>query len=352
MASATKKLKTRTTITQHDEQEVSIRSLDVLPEMLQVRAKLDKGWSLEYSKGYARGDAFPPILIYLLPNGRLVVTDGFHRVDACLALGLETIRAQIREGTLHEALIAAIEANTAAYHRGRPFGDDDRVRAAELMFADPECWGWSDSIIAKRCGISPISARRHRNAYALRNGIALPVKVLGESGRIVRYRRSGVPAVLVVRNASGSSSYRTYQGGRLKYLGTDREAAQEKLDAILAEMTERRRSLDLASFGVFLDTHRLSFASVKFGTAAFPYVRGRYGHGAVIVTVKLDAEETVPWAVGCLMMLRILSGDPSARMIAVCFKEDGPMASIDLARKLGIEFLSPEELYASLTQKT
>jgi hypothetical protein len=43
-----------------------------------------------------------------------------------------------------------------------------------------------------------------------------------------------------------------------------------------------------------------------------------------------------------------LHSDPSSRAVVVCYPLDGPPVLLDLARQLGVEFLTPEELVASL----
>jgi ParB-like chromosome segregation protein Spo0J len=61
------------------------------------------------------GDAVRPIVVYETPAGPLVA-DGHHRIAAALERGCETIAAEVRTGSRHDALRYA--SATAAAERG------------------------------------------------------------------------------------------------------------------------------------------------------------------------------------------------------------------------------------------
>jgi hypothetical protein len=53
---------------------------------------------------YARMlDALPPVVVFDTPEG-LLLTDGYHRVVAARRRGLETVEAEVRSGSQHDAL--------------------------------------------------------------------------------------------------------------------------------------------------------------------------------------------------------------------------------------------------------
>lgn len=347
-----KRLKTaKTVVTEHEEQEISLNAIELLPELLQVRAVLDKKWCKQYAEDRANGATFPPIIIFRLPDGRLVVTDGYHRVDAWKAIGLKTIRAQIRDGTIQQALLAAIEANTAEFHRGRPFNDDDRRHAVEMLLAD-QSWGWPDLRIANYCGVYPRVVQKIRNEYSIKHNIELPEKVIDADGKTRPYKNSSSTGKPSVSSSKGRSGFRVHIGGSEHYLSGTKDEAVFKAQSIYNDIQEnkerRRRSLDRSTFQSFLTANGISFRSMKSIAIKVPSIDGlKIGH-TILTVCDLQDKRDIPWAFGCLHALRILAEDPAARLVVVCYPEEGPQASIELYRKLGIEFLTPDELVASL----
>ena len=62
-----------------------------------------------------RLDDLPPVVAFRTEQG-LILADGYHRVAAAQARGLDTIEAEIRHGSAHDALRYA--ATIAAEQRG------------------------------------------------------------------------------------------------------------------------------------------------------------------------------------------------------------------------------------------
>ncbi len=60
-------------------------------------------------------DALPPVVVFDTPEG-LLLADGYHRVAAARRRGLETVEAEVRLGTRHDALRYA--ATVGAAQRG------------------------------------------------------------------------------------------------------------------------------------------------------------------------------------------------------------------------------------------
>ena len=48
-------------------------------------------------------DALPPVVVFETPDG-LLLADGYHRVAAARRRGLETVEAEVRIGSRHDAL--------------------------------------------------------------------------------------------------------------------------------------------------------------------------------------------------------------------------------------------------------
>jgi ParB-like chromosome segregation protein Spo0J len=86
-------------------------------EAIQIRG-YDAATVLRYAYAFRE---LPPIEV-LLVDGNALVVDGFHRRRAAERLGLETLRAWVKDGTYDEALDRAVMANL---RHGRPFQGND-----------------------------------------------------------------------------------------------------------------------------------------------------------------------------------------------------------------------------------
>lgn len=54
-------------------------------------------------------DELPPVIVFRIEDGSLLLADGYHRVAAAQEAGRITIRAELRDGTKSDALQFAIE---------------------------------------------------------------------------------------------------------------------------------------------------------------------------------------------------------------------------------------------------
>jgi hypothetical protein len=70
----------------------------------QARAALCTDTVAEFAEAMQLGADFPPVTTFWL-------ADGFHRVAAAQQAGLDTIRAEVREGTRRDAILFAVGAN-------------------------------------------------------------------------------------------------------------------------------------------------------------------------------------------------------------------------------------------------
>jgi ParB-like chromosome segregation protein Spo0J len=57
-------------------------------------------------------DALPPVVVFETPEGPLLA-DGYHRVAAARRRGLETVEAEVRPGSRHDALRYAAKVGAA-----------------------------------------------------------------------------------------------------------------------------------------------------------------------------------------------------------------------------------------------
>lgn len=89
--------------------KVRLRDL-LLDRRFQVRRALDQGTINRYASIYKNEAPMPPIEVAVV-KGVLVVTDGWHRVEALRSLGVAEVEARVEEMTDREALWRAARAN-------------------------------------------------------------------------------------------------------------------------------------------------------------------------------------------------------------------------------------------------
>src|SRR3954454_24632498 len=77
----------------------------------QPRAALVPERVTEYVDDMARGDDFPPLVLFKDESHVLWLADGFHRYQAAMNLGLKTIDCTVRHGGLREAILYSCGAN-------------------------------------------------------------------------------------------------------------------------------------------------------------------------------------------------------------------------------------------------
>jgi len=114
----------------------------------QTRAHIDDSVVGEYAEAMARGDRFPPVVVFQI-NGEFIMADGFHRVKAARRAKLKHIIAEIRKGSRKDALRFALGANDT---HGLRRTNGDKRRAVELALA--EFGNQSDHLLAEMCGVS------------------------------------------------------------------------------------------------------------------------------------------------------------------------------------------------------
>jgi len=125
----------------------------------QPRAEIDNDIVTEYAQVLKDGGAFPPVVVFF--DGVVNwLADGFHRFHAHRRAGVKEIEAEVKEGTLRDAVLYSVGAN--AVHGLRRTNEDKR-KAVTTMLKD-EKWGKeSNNWIAKQCGVSLDLVNRMRD---------------------------------------------------------------------------------------------------------------------------------------------------------------------------------------------
>ncbi|MCI0392252.1 MAG: helix-turn-helix domain-containing protein [Acidobacteria bacterium] len=200
----------------------------------QPRAALDDETIARYAEAMANGVGFPPVVVFY--DGECYwLADGYHRRKAELKLGRTTTSADVRQGTLRDAILYSVSANNG---HGLPASNADRRRAVLTLLNDPEWSKWSDREIARRCGVSPDTVGRQRRAGESTNrfehvtwlaqGKIAPQTILSESdsmaSRTFVHPKTGQPTTMRTGNIGRSRS--------------DSEEEWEKLREKLADRTD------------------------------------------------------------------------------------------------------------------
>lgn len=164
-----------------DIRELPLEEL-VLDPNLNLRDRLDEFTVERYADSWER---LPPITVWEI-KGRWLVADGFHRHAAAVLLGLETIPAEVRKGSMTEALDFVSSVNL--FH-GLPLTRSERRRAVEVKMRIHH--DWSDRRMAEELGVSrELVAKTRRNLVEAGQVPNLPGRI-GADGKT--YSSAGLP---------------------------------------------------------------------------------------------------------------------------------------------------------------
>lgn len=115
----------------------------------QPRAQLNWTTVSEYAESIEDGAALPPVEV-VYDGKDYWLWDGFHRVEAHKKAGCTAIRANVKQGTRRDAVLASVGANSS---HGLRRTNDDKRRAVMTLLNDAEWVKWSDREIARRCAV-------------------------------------------------------------------------------------------------------------------------------------------------------------------------------------------------------
>lgn len=150
---------------------------------IQIRAKLDASTVGEYANQMQEGIAFPPIVVFQDGN-EYYLADGYHRVAAARQCQFKEIDADMRKGTLAEALWYALGANNA---HGLRMSRADVRRAIELALR--EFPGRSSRDIAKQIGCDHKTVEAARRSHEAGGEIPQLHERTGADGKTYQARR-------------------------------------------------------------------------------------------------------------------------------------------------------------------
>lgn len=284
---------------------------------IQSRVETSIEFQREFSEAMLRGDTFPNITVFF--DGRYYwLADGFHRLGAAKQASrmdpkLSGIKAEVRNGTRRDAVVFSAGANQKF---SIPRTQEDIKKAVAMLILDEEWQSMSPGIIAKHVGIKKEKAKRLMDEAFKDLGIAFPEKTVCETrhgGRMnIPFRRHGAEIREKI-NAGISTDSTIRDCGRLAGLLGFR-------NIICETVRDAAFGCEVAVAG--------STASVAFET-------------------KGENNERLVLAIGKLLIFR--ATNPDVRRLVVCGNSPIKPNQIQAGRLIGIEFLTPDELVASLT---
>jgi len=122
----------------------------------QPRVAIDDQVVADYAEQYRSGVDLPRVTVFF--DGETYwLADGFHRYWANKRINREYVFAEIHQGTLRDAILYSVAANSA--HGLRRSIDDKRKAVAimltnDMVATDEQGKPWSDREIARRCNVS------------------------------------------------------------------------------------------------------------------------------------------------------------------------------------------------------
>jgi len=90
-------------------QKVETSSI-IVDEKIQQREQLNENYIDELSIEITEGAVLPPLDVYDI-DGDLLLTDGFHRLQAFIKAGIDTVEVNIYKGNERDAVLHAVGAN-------------------------------------------------------------------------------------------------------------------------------------------------------------------------------------------------------------------------------------------------
>jgi hypothetical protein len=132
----------------------------MLDPNMQVRECLNKAKVKEYAERKRAGDVFPREVVFEI-NGRYVLADGWHRHVADEEIGRTVVEVELRHGSIDDALLYAITANST---HGSAWTNKDKRHCVALLLKRFD--GMSDRAIADKAKVSHTFVSRMRQELA------------------------------------------------------------------------------------------------------------------------------------------------------------------------------------------
>lgn len=134
----------------------------------------------EYFQSLTDGCRFPPIILYT--DGTTTwMADGHLRYRAYRRLGVIEVAADVRKGSLRDAILHSVGANAS---HGLRRTNADKRRAVTTLLKDAEWGQWSNRMIAEKCGVSDMLVGTVKDQLQDSCGSPPPAKTKGRDGKL------------------------------------------------------------------------------------------------------------------------------------------------------------------------
>jgi hypothetical protein len=150
----------------------------------QPREAINEATVAEYAEAMAEGVVFPDIIVFN-DGANHWLADGFTRFHAARKIGYKEINADIRTGTLRDAILFSVGAN-ADHGQRRTNADKRKAVTTLLQLLNKEGKKWTDVEVSKQCRVSSDfvgNVRRQANAEGIINPINDACRTVTRNGK-------------------------------------------------------------------------------------------------------------------------------------------------------------------------
>lgn len=317
-------------------QEMSLKRIRV-DHALQSRVITSQDTVKDYADALLAGAFFPPVIVFF--DGKTYwLADGFHRHESYKKAGRSSIPAEIKEGGRREALLHSAGANIKMGMRPTR---DDRRKAVEMLFSDPEYGRFGVTKIARICGVSPVTVKKYQAEWYAAQGLEIPTEIVIQSEGWEKPR-------IMPSTKRSRGRFSDPQPAIMSLPSNSRLSGA--MSAVLARRDEsalEEKALDSpGDLSYYLCTHRVaakSFSKVgmTFGGVELP--------GALCVPLRSIDRDSLLISVASLVLLRKQIEIQSVRLIVVCrrdraMNQDSAVMRICALEPLPIEFMTVREV--------
>lgn len=123
----------------------------IIDKGTQSRAQISEDTVTDYAEAMQAGDTFPPVTVYH-DGVDYYLADGFHRLHAAKRLGKASIQAEVKTGTLRDAILFSLGANDK---HGLRRSNADKRKCVRTLLEDFEWGELTVNEMARICAVSP-----------------------------------------------------------------------------------------------------------------------------------------------------------------------------------------------------
>lgn len=207
----------------------------------QPREALDEAVAREYGEAMSANGitSFPPVDIYY-DGTDYWLADGFHRVKGAKLFHIQSLRANVQQGTRRDAVLHSVGVNAS---HGLRRTNADKRRSVMTLLNDEEWRQWGDREIARRCAVA------HSFVIRMRESL---VSETSESDKRTYVNRYGQVATMNTANIGKTKLYKCDGCGE-KFetvyvdLKTGRNLCKACYDGVLAQRkADRDAAIEVA----------------------------------------------------------------------------------------------------------